>query len=1044
MNRPAPAPQLICGNCAFVNPEGMGFCGRCGTPLAAVQTSGTWQERRRLTVLFCDLVGSTALSERMDIEDFEDLLRRYQESCTAIVRAHGGFVARYVGDALLVYFGYPRALEEAPAQAVRAALAIVAAVVTLESRDRAGAQVVAAVRVGIATGDVVVGDLIGQNMVERAAVRGLTPNLAAKLQSAAAANTILISEDCRRRLPPGFDLLDLGPMKISGLEHAERVFQVQGERQDQTAGFAAHTRGTVAVGRDHELARLQLLWERARHGGHAIAAISGEPGIGKSRLVRDLRDRLRTDRKRTLILTCSPNHRDTAFYPLATELRRVLRIGWSGDTQPLLARLELMADAAGLSRAEAVPLLADLFAVSPGPAYPRQLETVQRRRERQLDLLTALLRTWLGGRPLLVVLEDAQWADPSTSETMAALAGRLSGLAYLGVATHRSEHAVAWLEALDPEVIALGRLDPANSAGLALAVTGAAHLPPALLTGIVERADGVPLFIEELVKNAIEVQAAASAEAQAEAIPASLQESLVARLDRMADGKTVAQVAAVIGRRFNAALLERVSPVSVRQLRAGLTQLVMAGLISEEDAGEFGPGGPGVHYVFRHALVRDTAYGTLLMRVRRRLHHDVANALADRTAGFAAGGPEIMAQHLSLAEDWPEAVAAWLAAGQRSYQRQDLAEAMVQFRHGLDLLGHLSDPMERHVRELALRAGFGAACMLLRGYAAPEVELSFNRAYELTGDIIDPQVFAVIWGVWAFQISSRRNRFGEEAANRLTAIAQGLGDRQLRLLAHTAQTATRVALGELERCEHEARSAMALHDPTEDRDLAVAFTVDPKALSMMFLAHALWVGGRTEEAEALGEACLAFVEGLGHAFVVPYVLVWGGVPLVYAGRWDEAIARMQKGVALAHASRLDLWTLTGELWRGAALIGRGDLAEGATLLKEQLAIYRMTGVRLAVPYLQAFLATALARLGQIDEARALADEAAAADCGTDGLYAAETGRLCGQVLLAMDPPDYAGAAGRFRTALEVARRQGAKAWEERAADSLAELEARTA
>ncbi len=1031
-----PPPQ-ICGNCTFANPEGMGFCGRCGAPLSATGLQGfASQERRRLTVLFCDLVGSTALSERMDIEDFEDLLRRYQESCTAIVRAHGGFVARYVGDALLVYFGYPRGLEDAPAQAVRAALAIVAAMVTLGSRDSAGVAVTAAVRVGIATGGVVVGDLVGRNMVERAAVRGLTPNLAAKLQAVAGPNAILISEETRRRLPPGFDLLDLGPVEIRGLERNERVFQVQGERQLPGSGFAARLRGGLAaVGRDHELARLHMLWNRARGGGSAIALISGEPGIGKSRLVRDFCDRVRADRKRTLILACSPNHSGTAFYPLATELRRMLRLGWTATPEATLRRLEALAAAAGLGLQDAVPLLADLFSLNLGTAYPRLLETPQRRRERQLDVLHALLRVWLGGRPLLIVLEDAQWADPSTSETVTGLAARLRGTKLLCIATQRAESPAGWLDPLAPDVIALSRLDPANSAGLALAVTGAALLPPAVLTGIVERADGVPLFIEELIKNAVEMQTSDPGGAGAGRIPGSLQESLAARLDRMSDGKAVAQVAAVIGRRFSLALLERVAPIEPRQLRAGLAQLLVAGLVALERDGQ------QERYVFRHALVRDTAYDTLLMRVRRGLHRVVAAALAGAAGqDLAADGPEIRAQHLTLAEDWSDAVAAWLDAGQRSYARMDLAEAITQFRQGLEQLAQLSDPMERHGRELALRASYGAAHMLLRGYAAPEVEQSFTRAYELTGGIADPQVFPVIWGVWAFEISSRRNRFGAAAAGRLQEIAEASGDRQLRLLAHTALAATSGALGDLGRAEREATSAIALYDTAQDRGLAVAYTVDPKALSMMFLSHALWIQGREAEADAVGAACLAFVLELGHAFVVPYVMVWGGVPLVYAGRWDAAIARMQQGVALASASRLDLWTLTGELWRGAALIGRGDLAEGAALLEQQLAIYTMTGVRLAVPYLQAILATALARLGRTDAALALAATAVAAEADVGGMYAAETVRLRGEVLLALDPPDLDGAVAQFRMALAAAQRQGARAWEARAAASLAALE----
>ncbi|MBV8711487.1 MAG: AAA family ATPase, partial [Solirubrobacterales bacterium] len=737
-----------------------------------------------------------------------------------------------------------------------------------------------------------------------------------------------------------------------------------------------------------------------------------------------------------VFLDCSQHHRHTAFHPITNELRRRLRITAATDHATALSRLTAFVDEAGLSRSDAVPLLAGLLLVDSGTAYPPPALTPRRRRERLLEVLAALLQRLPASRPTLVVVEDFQWADPSTAETVLHLMQQTIQGRVLWLITHRSEHAFPELERLAGHTLDLERLDQNSSLKVARGVAGVDRIPDAVIRAITERADGVPIFLEQLTKSVAEALHRGRDRATPSEVPSSLQASLVARLDRLREGKRVAQAAAVIGRRFATSLLERVAPMPKPHLTEGLNELLRAGLICPDPTGGDG------HYLFRHALMRDAAYETLLISTRRRLHYDTARAVTSWFPALATKEPELLGQHLTLADRPTEAIDAWAAAGQAAFRRLNLAEAVGHFRQGLALLPRLAEGDSRNERELALQAGLGAALILTSGYGAPEVETAYGRAFSLCerSGADSNQLFQITWGIWSHKIIRGQHGLGTSAADRLTLIAEGRRDPELRMLAHSAQVLTRCVLGDFLGAEHHASAALALHDPERDRLHALTYSVDPKAMVLMFLQHVLWIRGRSEEADAVGARCLARAEQLGNPFVTPYVLVWGGVPLLYAGRHEALVKRMDVGIARATEACLPFWVSSGGVWRAAGLIGRGEVAEGAALLEESLARLAAAGVRFPLPYRQALLALARCRLGRTVEGAMLAREAfeLAASVG-EGMYVVEIRRIQGDTLLAQKAPDRAGAERCYLDAIDLARRQASHGWELRAAVSLARL-----
>jgi class 3 adenylate cyclase len=622
-------------------------------------------ERRQLTVLFCDLVGSTELAARLDPEDLHEVMRVYQAACADVVCRFEGHLARFLGDGVLVYFGWPRAHEDDAERAVRVGLQLVKAVARLD--PAVGVQL--QVRVGVATGHVVVGDLISEGVTDKDAVSGDTPNLAARLQAVAAPASVVISQSTRRLVGGLFELTDIGPQPLKGFAEPLSAWRVQGEGRSEGRFEALHgERLTPLVGREHELGILLERWAWARDGDGQVVLIAGEPGIGKSRMIRTLRERLANEPHTALSHYCSPYHTNSAPYPVIDQLERVARLERDSPPQEQLAKLETALGGARERLDEAVPLLAALLGVSSGDRDPALTLTPEVQKRRTMQALVDQLAALAEEQPVLALYEDVHWIDPSTLELLGMVIERVRELPVLVLITFRPEFQPPWTGHAHLTALTMSRLGRRQGADLVARVTGDKPLPAEVVEQIVSRTDGVPLFVEELTKTVLESGLLADAGDRWElsgplpplAIPTTLHDSLMARLDRLTPAKEVAQIGAVIGREFAHQLLAAVADRSEAELQAALDQLVASALMFRRGAP------PETTYSFKHALVRDAAYGTLLRPHRQQLHAQIATALEERFPETAHAHPELLAHHFTEAGETELAVDYWSKAGRRA------------------------------------------------------------------------------------------------------------------------------------------------------------------------------------------------------------------------------------------------------------------------------------------------------------------------------------------------------------------------------------------
>ena len=728
-------------------------------------------ERRQLTIMFCDLVGSTALSTRFDPEDMQEIVGAYHRCCADLIVKAGGFVARYMGDGVLAYFGYPQAHEHDAERAVRAGLALVEAVPKLKTAAGAPLQV----RVGIATGIVVVGDLIDAETTQEHEVVGETPNLAARLQALAEPGTVVISSSTHRLTGGLFDYRDLGPVALKGFAETVPVWQALGASAAESRFEALRASATPLVGRGEEIDLLLRRWEQAKGGEGSVVLLSGEPGIGKSRIAETILERLSGEPHTRLRLFCSPHHQDTALYPSITQLERAAGFRRDDTDEQRLTKLEAVLALAANDLGEAVPLLAGLLSIPTGDRYPALDLTPQKRREKTLRALVAQVEGLAARQPVLLVVEDAHWADPTSLELFELIVERASSLPLLAIVTFRPEFVPPWVGRPQVTLISLNRLPRRLRAEMIAHVTGGKVLPQEIADQITDRTDGVPLFIEELTKAVVEsgllVEAGdryvATGPVTALAIPTSLQESLLARLDRLAPTSDVAQIAAALGRQFSHELISAVAAMPRQQLDDALAQLVNAELIFRRGTP------PDAEYTFKHALVQEAAYGTLLRSRRQQIHARIAATLEDQFPDIVVAQPALLARHCAEAGLAEKAVVYWLKAGQQALARSATTEAAAQLRKGLDALDGLPDGPGRRQQELDLQLALGHALIATKGHSAPEVGESFARARALAEQIDRPEyVWRVFFGQWTFH----RNRGEYQLALALAEQVEKIGE----------------------------------------------------------------------------------------------------------------------------------------------------------------------------------------------------------------------------------------------------------------------------
>jgi class 3 adenylate cyclase/predicted ATPase len=986
-------------------------------------------ERRQLTVLFCDLVGSTALSAQLDPEDMRELIHAYQDLCAGVITRFEGYVARFIGDGLLAYFGWPQAHEDDAERAIRAGLALVGTVAGLEAAGRP-----LAVRVGIATGLVVVGDLIGRGAARRQAVVGETPNLAARLQALAEPGSIVISGRTRRLVGGLFELADLGPQRLKGFAEPPAAFRVVGE--GRTHGRFEALRGqrlTPLVGREPELAMLMQRWASARNGNGQVVLLAGEAGIGKSRVVRALRERLGDEPYTPLSCYCSPYHTNSALHPVIGLLERAARLDRGDRPEEQLAKLEALLARSSERLDEALPLLAALLEL-PTPEL-RLAPEVQK--QRTLQALVDQLAGLAEQQPVLVLYEDMHWIDPSTLELLTLVVERVRRLRVLVLLTFRPEFQPPWTSHAHVTTLMMSRLGRRQGADLVARVTGGKLLPAVVVEQIVARTDGVPLFVEELTKTVLESGLLAEKGDHYElvgslpplAIPATLHDSLMARLDRLGPVKEVAQIGAVIGREFSHELLVAVAGRPQAQLQGALERLVASELVFRRGAP------PEATYSFKHALVQEAAYQSLLKSKRQQLHGRIAATLEQQFPEVGASEPELLAHHATRAGALEKAVRYWQLAGEKALERSANAEAAGHLAKGLDLLGDLPEPAARRPLELELRLALGPALIATRGQTAGAVGANYGRARTLAGEIgEDTQAFRALFGLWQFHLLRAEVRTARALSEQCAALARRRDDRELLLGACRALGAAHYYLGEFVAARATLAEGVALAHDLPQRWQAPGLLADPRVTCRSYLSRTLWTLGYPDRARALGDEALALAEAAGHPFTLANNL--GLIAGLRVALRDVGGAARLAGrlIGLASEQGFPYWLANGLLWRGWSRVGSGETAAGLADLEESVARFRADGNAISVAHGLLILADAYRQAGRPEEGlRTLAT----IEPGEERRHAAEWHRLAGDLLALTGRPD--AAAARYRQALACARAQSAKAFELRAATALARL-----
>jgi class 3 adenylate cyclase len=801
-----------------------------GAPSSPVKASAALidvAERRQLTVMFCDLVGSTAMSARLDPEDMREVIRAYQDACSGAIARYDGFVAKFMGDGVLAYFGFPRAHEEDAERAVRAGLDILSAVGKLETAAKEWLQV----RIGVATGIVVVGDLVGHGSAQEQAVIGDTPNLAARLQALAEPGTLVIAEATRRLLGGAFELKALGPQILKGFDAAVPAWAVLREAENLSRFEASRSHGlTPFVGREQEVALLIERWREAREGEGQIVLLSGEAGIGKSRILAALRERIGSEPYITMRYQCSPHHVNDAFYPVASHIWHAANFVSGEPAGMRLDKLEAMIARSGVSSQDTAPYLAALLSIPFEGRYPPIETSPGDQKERTITALIDLFAGLTKDAPVLVLLEDAHWIDPTSLDLFGRLVDRLSEFRALLVITFRPEFVAPWQGRAHVTSLSLNRLGHRQALAMIERVTGGKALPTEVTEQIVAKTDGVPLFVEELTKTILEsglLREESGAYALASAltplaIPSTLQDSLMARLDRLAPVREIAQIGAAIGRDFSFRLLEAVSPIQGPALQEALGRLVAAELI-------FGRGAPpNANYTFKHALVQDTAYSSLLRGRRQRIHAEIARVLVERFPDQVESAPAVIAHHYTEAGLAEPAAHNWLAAAELAHARASPTDANHFAEVGLAQLPRIPEGPDRQSLELALQIANANALLAMKGYNAPETLAALNSARALIDASIgsDLQRFTVLYGLGAASYIGARVQPALALAREIVEVADRQADTTYRLVAYrllgTVQGLagqTRDGLASLEQAER-------YRDPERDKRLSYLFGLD--------------------------------------------------------------------------------------------------------------------------------------------------------------------------------------------------------------------------
>ena len=988
-------------------------------------------EFRQITVMFCDLVGSTELSVKLDPEDLQKLVDAYRRECSTAIRRYGGEVARYFGDGVMAFFGWPRAHEDNALRAVHAALEIVSGVTNISG------PVTLACRVGVCSGPVVVGDIGNSaNSLSLDAV-GETPNIAARLQILAAINTVVISESTRRLASAAFDLQDLGRQELKGVTEPVHVYRVLAAKNASSRFEAAHPGSlTPLVGRSSELSLLLDRWEKVKEGDGQAILLSGIPGVGKSRLLHELKSRIQEEPHLLLHHQCSPYHTQSAFFPVIEQIEQAAQLTAREADADKIAKLQAYLPRLTDGSIEPLLLIAKLLSITTENRKELSELTPQQIKNRTISTLVDMLLAYSMQRPTLCIFEDAHWLDPSTLELVELIISRIGHARVMLIVSCRPEFRPTWLAHANITTHSLTRLSQTEVRTMIRDVLRGGSIPQQLVDQIIEKADGVPLFIEELTSSTLSAPLRTRGTFTASLrVPETLSDALMERLDRVAPSRRVAQIAAVIGREFSHNLLSAASQVDEDNMQSALSLLEQADIIYRVGVSPF------VRFAFKHALLRDAIYDTLLRSKRQQIHADIAAILQRDFPQLVENQPEVLAHHYQEAGNHQLAIRCWFESGQRAVAHSANVEAIANFRKALQLLNALQETPERTKQEIDVQLALGIPLIAVQGYAAAETREAFSRARALClrlGNI--PEYFQALFGSWGNLWMGGNNRDALGMADEFLTRSRALSDPVLLMVAHRVIGSTLLTLGDFQSSSSHFEETIRLSTGREKQQLYNLYMVEPQAASLLLLSWDLWFLGHPDQSLSRVSEALALAQDLGQPYTVAFAHYMTSVVHLLRGDAARGLESAGKSFEISQEQRFSLYVTLSRISRGRAICDLGRLEEGRAEIELGIDEARRSGVGFMLPMMDSWLAEVHAKIGENERALAIV-ERALTDIGdvTGRAWEAELHRQRAQILLAFDPSKVTEAESYLKKSIEVALGQSAKSLELRAATSLAEF-----
>ena len=1009
------------------------------SPVAPYDTA----ERRQVTVMFSDLVGSTALSARMDPEDLHEVISAYQKCVAETVGRFGGFVAKYMGDGVLVYFGYPEAHEDDAERSVRAGLELVLEVAKLNKGTPLQT------RVGIATGLVVVGDLVGSGQAQERGIVGETPNLAARLQGLAEPDVVVIADATRLLLGNLFELRDLGFQELKGITGAVQVWAAVRPASVESRFEAFHCSDiTSFVGRDEEAQLLLRRWSRAKDGEGQVVLVCGEPGIGKSRLTAVLLEEVSKEPHARLRCFCSPQRTNSALSPVIGHFERAAGLKHDDTVNTKLDKLDSLLARSATSQSDSASL-AEMLSLSNDGRYPTLTLDPQQRRQRTLESLLNQIEALSRSTPVLMVFEDAHWTDPTSLELVGRIVDRIEALRVLLVITFRPEFEPPWIGLPHMTAITINRLGRRDIDAIIDRIVGNKFLSPDIREDLIDRTDGIPLFIEEMTKAILEAESEEDARRTTATIPsakleipATLHASLMARLDRLGPAKELAQIGSAIGREFSHMLVEAVAGKPQADLDNALQRLISAGLLFRQGVP------PHAHYLFKHALVQDAAYSTLLREHRRALHKKIVEALEGQFSDIVERQPELLARHCSDGGLIEKAAGLWAKAGQRSLERAALPEAAEQLNRALTLIASLPSTPTLRQEEIKLQVALITPLMHFRGYGAQGTRAAALRARtlieqaEARGEAPeDPLLlFSVLYSFWVANFNSFHASTVTELAAQFLKRAEEQKEATLQMLGQRLVGVSQTTIGNLPEAVIQFDRAIASYNPAEHRQLSARFGQDIRVAALCYRSWIRWMLGYPEAALADATRAVAEAREVGQGVPLMYSLYFTSYAFIHCGNYQAADAQLDELIPLATEKNAAQWRGGGMMHRGAIQALTGKASDAITMIPSGIAAWQSSGSIVFVPWYLAHMAKSMAELGRFDEAgQHMAEALAAIEKTGERWCESDVRRIVGEIALLGPEKDVSKAETHFEQALAIAREQQATSWELRAAISLTRL-----